>query len=369
MAIRIRFLSGTLEGREFTFPSDLVRIGDDAKADLRIADGGARNRVIEVSHAGGRFHARSSGDRELSAQGELPLDRDVALGEELRFGAWGPIFVLETPPANAGAPEQRTAPIPKMAAPEAPTVVEPMPEPKGVSILTPSGERPVGPKTVHMMIQDALGKARDTDGGALSRSTVFVRELITETIQNATRSLKIGLALLLAAIVILAVVLVWNIRATDRSIGAAQKAAAARIETTKTELTGQMDTLRTERDALAKETEAVTTRIGELEKGAGASQAEVSALKRQLKDADAKRRDLEARMARTLDLLEKDRAGLAAKLDRMEKEQAAEQARRREAEERRLQEEQAAREQAARERAEEEARAAAATPASPATPK
>lgn len=368
MAIKVRFLSGTMEGREFTFPSDRVRIGDDTEVDLKVVDGGARNRVIEVAREGGRYHARSSGDRELSAQGEIPLDREVTLGEELRFGAWGPIFVLETPPANAAAPEQRTAPIPKMAAPEPPTVVEPAPEPKGASLLTPSGERPVGPKTVHMMIQDALGKARETEGGALSRSSVFVRELITETIQNATRSLKIGLALLVAAIVILAIVLVWNIRATDRSIGAAQKAAAERIETTKTELSGRLETLKSERDALAKETETVTARIGELEKGAGASQAEVSKLQRQLKDADAKRRDLEARMARTLDAIEKDRSALAAKVEKMEREQAEELARRK-AEEERLRQEQAAREAAERQRAEEEARAAAATPVSPAPPK
>lgn len=373
MAIRLRFLSGQLEGREFTFPTDSVRIGDAPDADLRLTDGPAHGRVVEVTREAVGYHIRSLGDRELSAQGELPLDRVVPIGEEVRFGAWGPIFVLESPPSSAAPPEQRTAPIPRVSsAPAAPAATPaPMPAPTGASILTPSGEKPVGPKTVHMMIQDALGKARETEGSALSRSTVFVRELITETIQNATRSLKIGLALLVAAIVILAIVLVWNIRATDRSIGEAQKAAAKRVESAKAELTGQLDQMKVEKDHLAKETETVTKRIGELEKGAGTSQAEVAALRKQLRDADERRKQLEGRMALALEAAEKDRASLAAKLDRMERDRLAELERQRKAEEERKQREEAeARERADREaRAAAEEKAAAAATASPAAPK
>lgn len=372
MAIRLRFLSGQLEGREFTFPGDSVRIGDAPDADLRLADGPAHGRVVEVTREEVGYHIRSLGDRELSAQGEMPLDRVVPIGEEVRFGAWGPIFVLESPPSAAAPPEQRTAPIPRVSsAPGAPAAAAPapMPAPTGASLLTPSGEKPVGPKTVHMMIQDALGKARETEGGALSRSTVFVRELITETIQNATRSLKIGLALLVAAIVILAIVLVWNIRATDRSIGEAQKAAAKRVESAKAELAGQLDQMKVEKDELARETQTVTKRIGELEKGAGASQAEVAALKKQLRDADERRRQLEGRMSQALEAAEKDRAALSAKLDQMERDRLAELERQRKAEQERRQRE----EQEARERADREARAAAeaqaAATASPAAPK
>ena len=78
MSIVVRFVSGSLIDREFSFPKDLVRVGDAEGVDLRVdpaqpGDGGARGRVIEISEEAGGLRVRSAGDRELSAQGELCL--------------------------------------------------------------------------------------------------------------------------------------------------------------------------------------------------------------------------------------------------------------------------------------------------------
>ncbi len=99
MSIAVRFVSGSLIDREFSFPKELVRVGDAEGVDLRVdpaqpGDGGARGRVIEISEEAGGLRVRSAGDRELSAQGEFPLDHLVADGGEVRFGAWGPVFTV-----------------------------------------------------------------------------------------------------------------------------------------------------------------------------------------------------------------------------------------------------------------------------------
>ena len=112
MSIAVRFVSGSLIDREFSFPKEFVRIGDAEGVDLRVdpaqpGDGGARGRVIEISVEDAGLRVRSAGDRELSAQGEFPLDHLVADGAEVRFGAWGPVFTVRHFPSEAS----RTAPV------------------------------------------------------------------------------------------------------------------------------------------------------------------------------------------------------------------------------------------------------------------
>src|SRR5258705_4967970 len=110
MAIAVRFLSGSLEGREFEVDKDAIRIGDAPDADIPIDpaqkdNGGARDRIVEVMRAGDTYRVHSSGNRELSAGGDTAIDRTVPPGEEIRVGALGPIFtILEA--------RERTAPIP-----------------------------------------------------------------------------------------------------------------------------------------------------------------------------------------------------------------------------------------------------------------
>ena len=169
MSIVVRFVSGSLTDREFSFPKELVRIGDAEGVDLRLdpaqpGDGGARGRVIEVSEEGTGLRVRSAGDRELSAQGEFPLDHLVPDGGEVRFGAWGPVFTVRhfAPEASRTAPvavfDESASRRPDDSASR--RRAEDTASRKGRNVLTASGEKPVGPKTVMIMIQDALSKAR-----------------------------------------------------------------------------------------------------------------------------------------------------------------------------------------------------------------
>ncbi|MCC6129356.1 MAG: hypothetical protein IT186_05465 [Acidobacteria bacterium] len=389
MAIVIKFSSGLLEGREFKFESDVIRIGDGPDTDVKLEDGGARGRVVEIQREGTGFRIRSMGDRDLSAQAGMPLDRHVEPGDEVRFGAWGPIFILNNLNIRTSqAPDQRTAPIavPPAAAPSqpAPHVTAPMApvEPKTASVPTPGledsasrkkkslldtssglgGDRPIGIKTVSMMIQDALGKAKESEAGVMEKSTMFIRELVTDTMKSGTRNLKAGLVLLGVAFAILLVALIYNIAATRSSIDEVSRTAAKKVEEARTETAGQLKTIQAEKDKLAQETEAVTKKIGELEKDHSASQAEIQALRTRLKDADSERKAIEDRLVKLLTTVEKDRSAMEKKLDQMEKDRAEEKARL-EAEQTRLREEMAAREAAERERAAAAAAAAAATPA------
>jgi hypothetical protein len=340
MPIVVRFQSGSLSGREFSFPSEVIRIGDGEGVDLRVdptqpGDGGARGRVIEISVDGSGFRVVSAGDRELSAQGETPLDHAIADGGEVRFGAWGPIFTLHRLSLEAS----RTTPVPVFddSAARRPDDsasrrrVDDTASRRGKSFVTASGEKPVGPKTVMVMIQDALSKAREQgDAGFVEKGTVFVREVVSDTIQSATRSLKIGLAFTAAALVVLAFALGFNVWKTRQTVAQVTKAADESVQGVRKELGSRVDEMRAERDALAAESAEVARKIDELEKTAGASREAVSDLRSRLADADARRKDLEGRMQRALSALEADKAALQQQLAQMEKERAADRARQQE---------------------------------------
>lgn len=357
MGIAVRFLSGSYEGREFVVEKDILRIGDAEDVDIRVdpslpENAGARDRVIEVFRDGNLFRIHSIGSREISAQGEMAIDRKVEPGEDVRFGAWGPVFTLAS---SAGALSS-TAPVRPVAAQRpAPTPPPQSRAPVDVrDIRTESGEKPVGPKTVYMMIQDALGKAKGVEGSALERGTVFVREMVSDTIRSATRSLKIGLAFMAAALLILGGVLVYNIVSTRESIKAASQAADHRVESVKTELSVELAGLKAERDHLNQEAQALSKRIADLEKGTSGDQKSVAALRAQLQDAEEKRLKLEARMTQAMSSVEADRAALAAEKSRLEAQRATE--------------EKAAKERAEREAASRPAEPASAQPAAAPTP-
>jgi hypothetical protein len=340
MPIVVRFHSGSLSDREFSFPKEVVRVGDAEGVDLRVdpaqpGDGGARGRVIEISVEGSGFRIRSAGDRDLSAQGEFPLDHAVADGGEVRFGAWGPVFTVR----GFSQEVSRTAPVPvfEESATRRPDDsasrrrVEDTASRKGRSLATASGEKPVGPKTVMVMIQDALSKAREQgDAGFVEKGTVFVREVVADTIQSATRSLKIGLVLLAAALVVLAFALGFNVWKTRQTVAEVTHAADASVQGVRKELGSRVDEMRKERDALAAESAEVARKIGELEKTAGAGRDAVADLRARLADADARRKDLEGRMQRALTALEADKAALQKQLEQMEKDRAADRARQQE---------------------------------------
>ena len=347
MSIAVRFVSGSLIDREFSFPKELVRVGDAEGVDLRVdpaqpGDGGARGRVIEISLEDAGLRVRSAGDRELSAQGEFPLDHLVADGGEVRFGAWGPVFTVR----HFSSEASRTAPVAvfddsasrrddsasrgrRQRLP--PGGTPPRGPPEGRNVLTASGEKPVGPKTVMIMIQDALSKAREQgDAGFVEKGTVFVREVVSDTIQSATRSLKIGLLLTGAALVVLAFALGFNVWKTRQTVERVTRAADESVQGVRKELGTRVDEMRAERDALAAESAEVARKIDVLEKTAGASQEAVSELRGRLSDADARRKDLEGRMQRALTSLEADKAALQRQLAQMEKDRAADRARQQE---------------------------------------
>lgn len=336
MPIVVRFSSGSLSEREFSFPAEYVRVGDAEGVDLRIdpaqpGDGGARGRVIEISVEGSGLRVRSAGNRELSAQGEAPLDHLVADGGEVRFGAWGPVFTVR----RLSGESSRTAPIPvfdesatRRSDDTAARKRHDESASRRKSVLTASGEKPVGPKTVMVMIQDALSKAREQgDAGFVEKGTVFVREVVADTIQSATRSLKIGLLLTAAALVILAFALGFNVWKTRQTVAEVTRAADESVQGVKRELGTRVEEMKRERDALAAESAEVARRIVDLEKTAGASQEAVSELRNRLSEADARRRDLEGRMQRALTALEADKASLQRQLEQMERDRAADRAR------------------------------------------
>ncbi len=319
MGITIRFLSGSLQGREYEFEKDVIRVGDAADADVRIDpnqpdNGGARDRLIEIVRDGERFRILSTGNREISAQGDTAIDRVIDSGENVRFGAWGPIFEVLTP-GHARSASEITAPIPALGE-DSGTRRKPRDVRDGFK--TPSGETPVGPKTVYMMIQDALGKAKEVEGGAMERGTMFIQQMVSETIHNSTKTLKLGLALMAGAVVIMGGILVYNVASTRRSLREASSAADTKVSGVKTELGAEVGALRKERDGLAKETETLTRRLSELEKTASGGQQAVSELRRRLADAEAKRRDLETRMGHAVSAMEREREALAAEKKRLE---------------------------------------------------
>lgn len=368
MAIVVRFLSGSLLGRDFEFGKDVIRVGDDPAADVRINpdapdDSGARNRVIEVSRVGEKFRIRSTGSREISAQGEGSGERVLTAGEEIRFGAWGPIFVVSARSDEAPAGEI-TAPIPALADE---TASKKKLRTGPIDVRTLSGERPVGPKTVYMMIQDALGKARETDGGTVQRGTVFIREMVGDTIDNATRSLKIGLALLAAAFAIVVVAFALKLAQTSRDVGNVTQTAERKVTAVREELGSEVATLKQERAALAKETGALTQRLGDLEKETGVDQKRSAELRKQIRDAEERRAALEGRLGQAMAALEAQKKELAEQRARFERAEAERKAAEAEAARKAAEAEAARKAEEERRAAEAQAAAQAAASASAAT--
>jgi hypothetical protein len=251
----------------------------------------------------------------------------IADGGEVRFGAWGPVFT-----ARSLSPEvSRTAPVPVFDDTGSSRRGDDTASRKGRSVLTASGEKPIGPKTVMVMIQDALSKAREQgDAGFVEKGTVFVREVVADTITSATRSLKIGLLLTAAALVVLAFALGFNVWRTRQTVERVTRAADESVQGVRKELGTRVQEMRSERDALAAESAEVARKIGELEKTAGASREAVTELRGRLSDADRRRRNLEERMQKALSALETDKASLQRQVEQMERDRAADRARQRE---------------------------------------
>jgi hypothetical protein len=339
MAIAVRFLSGSLEGREFEVDKDAIRIGDAPDADIPIDpdqrdNGGARDRIVEILRVGDTYRVHSAGNREISAQGDTAIDRNVPPGEEIRFGAWGPVLTIleggrrreSTNPVLKAVPDEMLSSPPAAPPPLAPGDSSAARRAKldGTGgFRTASGEKPVGPKTVYMMIQDALGKAKETEGG-FARGSVFIREVVTDSIHNATRSFKIGIALLGAALLILIAILFYNIAATKQTVVDVSRSADKRVAEVRTEMSGELTTLKKGRDELAKEADGLTQRLGELEKSKDADQKVLADLRGRLAAAESKRRDLEQKMIAALSQIEADRKKLDSERERLEKERAAE---------------------------------------------
>lgn len=330
MAILVRFLSGSLDGREFTFDRDVIRIGDAEDADLPVnpegpGDAGARDRVIEVLRDGNTFRVMSIGNRELSAQGDTTIDRRVEAGEEIRFGAWGPVFAVYVAEAGRGR-MGTTSPV---------SLDETSPSgsrKRKIVFQTPSGETPVGPKTVFMMIQDALGRARETDAGVMERGTVFVRNMITQTLERSTRSLKIGLALMGGALVILSFVLFSSMSKMRQAARIAAVTADQKVQGVKEELGKEVDALKEERSRLQSESQSLTEKLGQVEKTATGGQVAVGELRKRLTEAEDRRKELEARLTRAMAAMDQDRAAMEAERQRLARERAESEAARKRAE-------------------------------------
>ena len=96
-----------------------------------------------------------------------------------------------------------------------------------------------------IMIQDALSKAREQgDAGFVEKGTVFVREIVSDTIQSATRSLKIGLLLTGAALVVLAFALGFNVWKTRQTVERVTRAADESVQGVRKELGSRVDEMR-----------------------------------------------------------------------------------------------------------------------------
>ena len=376
MAILVRFQTGSLKGRAFEVDAEVVRIGDAEDADIRVDptepdNAGARDRVIEVFRDGKAFRIHSIGNRDISAQGETAIDRRVEPDEDVRFSAWGPIFTVALVSGTVANAESITA---KYKAPAPSKAKAPAAAPAPAATAAAAGipvslERPVGPKTVHMMIQDALGKARGTDGGTMVRGTVFVRSMVHDTIHSATRSLKIGLALMGGAVIILAAVLIYNISTTKQTLNEMSEASDRRVSGVKAELTGELMSMKQERDKLVGQADALKKKLEELEKTQGGEQKAVAELRSKVKEAEEQRKSMDEKLARAMSAASANNAQLKAELDRLDRQAKAQAA---EAERKRIEQEKTeadarAKEAAAREAAAKEAAARdAATTSAPA---
>jgi predicted component of type VI protein secretion system len=276
--IRFHQTFGAHAGRTYEFDKEQIRFGRQPDSDVAFdpqADLDASGRHAEVRRERGQYYLVDSGSRNGTWLNGHRVDRAVlSSGDEIEFGHGGPRMRVElvhfagssmqtgpmTPaPRPAGAPRGAATPIAAdLGGPIDPSGVTmaatPLPGPGGVQTpipmnapassyqtpreppaaswgampaSAPSGSQPepapgtYGHKTVGMMIDSAVERARQESAGGANRSTAFIRAVASEAASHSSRGLKIvvgvlGGLLVLALVGLVVMFVIWQ-READES--------------------------------------------------------------------------------------------------------------------------------------------------------
>lgn len=191
MRIEVRFVGGALDGHRMELPDrERVCIGRhpdndvvfDAQHDLSVS---SHHAELRREADGYYLYDLGSSNGTFLGQGRITRLR-IASGQEVVFGQGGPRlqfrFVDDAPTLPTG------------------DTPSPGGEPSAAARLEAGGK--VGARTVAMMIDSALDKARSSGGGGMGKSTVFVRSMVNQAVRKSTSKFKVltvVLVVLLAA--------------------------------------------------------------------------------------------------------------------------------------------------------------------------
>lgn len=226
MKIEIRFLSGARAGQRVELQAkDTIRLGRLPENDVNFdvtKDLDVSGRHAELRREADGFYLVDSGSSNGTFAGGNKVTRlRVASGQEVSFGKSGPRILILFGPEDGPVPPAPLTPVagaasappagpvgvavagagavvaPALAAPAAPAPAE-APASVGEAAAAAIGpERKVGARTVAMMIDAALTKAKEKPGG-MGKSTVFLKSMVGQAVTKSTRRFKIVSVLLFA---------------------------------------------------------------------------------------------------------------------------------------------------------------------------
>jgi V8-like Glu-specific endopeptidase len=180
MTIRIHHVQGANQGRSQSFEGDVVRFGRRDECEVRFhptTDAAASGLHAEIRRENGAWVFVDLGSSNGSYLGGQPISRlGLAGGELIEIGRGGPVIRVDL---GSMAPRPRTEIQPAAGA--------------------SSERRPVGSRTIGVMIQAALEQSRNRRTGKVP-TAAFIRAVAGEAVRNGSRTFKI---VVLVAVVLL----------------------------------------------------------------------------------------------------------------------------------------------------------------------
>lgn len=265
---------------------------------LRIRFDGSRYFVEDTNSANGVF----LGERKVqSAEGSA--------GQKIGLGTKGPklriFFVAPTvlemvsdagASAQGGRPSQETT-IPRKFVPTGKTVEPPPPPGLPGQALTR-----VGSKTVLAMIEQAIAAARE-DRGLLAGGTVFLREIVRQTVEESSRPLKAAVAVVCGLVLGLAGFVAYTQIRAQRLARATSELVAARFGQVSTRIQDsarkQAASLMMLKRSYEDSEKALQNQLNAAQNGHDRDERKISALRAELLASRSRAAQIAAHLAQT----------------------------------------------------------------------
>ena len=196
--IRLKHLSGSLQGSASASNAPLLRVGRAPGCDVRFdagTDKAVSNHHAEIVFENGAYYLIDTGSTNGTlVNGRRVQKQELKSGDRLRFGfPGGPEAHVQIDLATPPSSEQQY--LATVASIQAPPEARPPTDPPGEAVPLPGGRKPPGRESVSARVASSaaeqVARARAEAGGQSSGQTMFIMakamKQVSETVSATTR--------------------------------------------------------------------------------------------------------------------------------------------------------------------------------------